>query len=271
MTEDMLLPMIQPQRVLTRTINSTEYKVRLARPITEIDDFADEIMVFEQANPDDVVVVQVSSPGGSLETCDFLCRRMNECAAPIVVEIGLTCASAASALMLQADDWIIHDSSTVMIHACSYSPGWGKEVDVFSSATYTNRINREWVERTYRGFLSDSELLSVLDGKDLYFYADDLRERLPKYKEYREEKRVMTPCNCGSEDCPQNLRLAQMELEEQEDFEEMPTFEEMVESAVTRALEQYEKKKSDAEKKAARKAKPKVKPIVEEVPPAPIQ
>lgn len=262
MNEDMLLPMIQPQRVLTRTINSTEYKVRLARPITEIDDFADEIMVFEQANPDDIVVVQVSSPGGSLETCDFLCRRMNECAAPIVVEIGLTCASAASALMLQADDWIIHDSSTVMIHACSYSPGWGKEVDVFSSATYTNRINREWVERTYRGFLSESELLSVLDGKDLYFYADDLRERLPKYKEYREEKRAMTPCNCGSEDCPQNLRLAQMELEEEEDFE-VPTLEDIIQKAVeegvTKALAERDRK----EAQKARKAK--VKPVKEEV------
>ncbi len=260
MNEDMILPMLQPQRVLTRTINSTEYKVRLARPITEIDDFADEIMVLEQANADDIVFLQISSPGGSLETCDFLCRRMNECAAPIVVEIGLTCASAASALMLQADDWIIHDSSTVMIHACSYSPGWGKEVDVFSSATYTNRINREWVERTYKGFLSDLELQSVLDGKDLYFYANDLRERLPKFKEYREELRASQPCNCGSADCPQNLRLAEMQMEE-EDFDQMPTFEEMVEAAVERALEAFEKKKLVAEKKAARK---KSKPVEED-------
>lgn len=193
-----MIPMMQPRRVITRTFTnqSTEYTIRITRPITEIDDFEEEIMALEEATENDFVMIQLSSPGGSLETCDFLCRRIQECKAPVFVEIGLTCASAASAICLQADDWEIHDSSTMMVHACSYSPGWGKEVDVFSSATYTNRVNREWVERTYKGFLSEIELQSVLDGKDLYFYADDLRERLPKYMEYRIEL-AANGCTCG--------------------------------------------------------------------------
>lgn len=54
---------------------------------------------------------------------------------------------------------------------------------------YTERINREWVERTYAGFLTADEFTQILDnGKDLYFYADDLRERLPLYAEYRAER-----------------------------------------------------------------------------------
>ena len=61
-----------------------------------------------------------------METCDYLCRRMDECEAKITVEIGFTCASAASAIALQADDWVIYDSSTMMIHSCSYSPGTEK-------------------------------------------------------------------------------------------------------------------------------------------------
>jgi ATP-dependent protease ClpP protease subunit len=193
-----MFPMMQTRRVITRTFTnqSTEYTIRITRPITEIDDFEEEIMALEEATEDDVVMIQLSSPGGSLETCDFLCRRIQECKALVFVEIGLTCASAASAICLQADDWKIHDSSTIMVHACSYSPGWGKEVDVFSSATYTNRVNREWVERTYKGFLSEIELQSVLDGKDLYFYADDLRERLPKYMKYRMEL-AESQCTCG--------------------------------------------------------------------------
>ncbi|MNR61870.1 hypothetical protein D3C85_1837350 [compost metagenome] len=53
------------------------------------------------------------------------------------------------------------------------------------------QVNREWVERTYQGFLTKEELIDVLDnGKDLYFYADDLRERMPLYKEYRDECRA---------------------------------------------------------------------------------
>lgn len=201
MTE--LIPFIQPKRVMTRSFNNHEYKIRIARPITEIDDFEEEIMALEEASDHDVVFIQLSSPGGSLETCDFLCRRMNECSAPIVVEIGMTCASAASALMLQATDWIIDDSSTAMVHACSYSPGWGKEFDVRTSVSYTERLNREWIERTYSGFLTDAELQQVLDGKDLYFFADDLRERLPKYKEYRDVTNACKSCQCGDLMCGQ--------------------------------------------------------------------
>lgn len=189
--------MMQPRRVITRsfTNQSTEYTIRITRPIGEIDEFEEEIMALEEATENDIVMVQLSSPGGSLETCDFLCRRINECAAPVFVEIGLTCASAASAMCLQADDWKIHDSSTMMVHACSYSPGYGKESDVRSSVENTARINKEWVERTYKGFLTDDELEKVLDGKDLYFYADDLRERLPAYRDFRDEQEES--CECG--------------------------------------------------------------------------
>jgi hypothetical protein len=51
----------------------------------------------------------------------------------------------------------------MMIHACSYSPGYGKESDVRLSVAYTERINREWAERTYAGFLTDEEFVQILD------------------------------------------------------------------------------------------------------------
>ncbi len=73
---------------------------------------------------------------------------------------------------------------------CSpYSPGYGKESEVRANVAHTERINREWVERTYRGFLTKEEFSAILDdGKDLYFFADDLRVRLPKYAEYRAQR-----------------------------------------------------------------------------------
>lgn len=179
----------RPKNIIARQKVFTEYVVPITTPIGEIDEFGEEVEILAHATEDDEVYIQLSSPGGSLETCDYLCRRMDECRAKIVAEIGLTCASAASAMALHADEWVIYDSSTMMIHACSYSPGFGKESDVRVSVAYTERVNREWVERTYRGFLTDEEFVQILDnGKDLYFYADDLRERLPKYAAYRAEQ-----------------------------------------------------------------------------------
>lgn len=186
--DEMIMPMPfnQPRRVVSRSYMNTEYKIRIARPITDIDDFDEEIAALEEAEENSLVYMQVSSPGGSLETCDFICNRMDECRAPIIAEIGFLAASAASAIVLKADDWVVKDSSVMMVHAASYSPGYGRECEIRTSVTHTERINREWVERTYQGFLSEEQLAQVLDGKDLYFYADDLREMLPKYKEYRE-------------------------------------------------------------------------------------
>lgn len=179
----------RPKNIIARQKVFTEYVVPLTVPIGEIDEFGEEIEILAHATEDDEVYFQLSSPGGSMETCDYLCRRMDECRAKIIAEIGLTCASAASAIALHADEWVVYDSSTMMIHACSYSPGYGKESDVRLSVAYTERINREWVERTYAGFLTDEEFVQILDyGRDLYFHADDLRDRLPKYAAYRAEK-----------------------------------------------------------------------------------
>jgi ATP-dependent protease ClpP protease subunit len=181
----------RPKNIIAKQRASTQYVVPLTGPIGEIQEYGELVNILAHAGEEDQVYVQLSSPGGSLETCDYLCRRMDECEAHITVEIGMTCASAASAIALQADDWVIYDSSTMMVHGCSYSPGYGKESDIRSRVEYTERLNREWLERTYQGFLWEDEMIEALDyGKDLYLFADDLRERMPLLKEYRKTSKA---------------------------------------------------------------------------------
>jgi ATP-dependent protease ClpP protease subunit len=178
----------RPKNILAKQRVSTQYVVPLTGPIGEIHEYGELVNILANAGEGDQVYIQLSSPGGSIETCDYLCRRMDECEAKITVEIGFTCASAASAIALEADAWVIYDSSTMMIHSCSYSPGYGKESDIRASAAHINRVNREWVENIYRGFLIEEELFDVIDnGKDLYFHAEDLRDRIPLYEDYRKE------------------------------------------------------------------------------------
>jgi ATP-dependent protease ClpP protease subunit len=177
-----------PMNINTNTKSKTRYVIPITGPIGEIYEYHELVNILEYATEEDEVYIQLSSPGGSLETCDYLCRRMDECEAQITVEIGFTCASVASAIALQADDWVIYDSSTMMIQSSSYSPGYGKESDVRARVAYMERVNLEWVERTYQWFLTRKEINTALDnGKELYFFSDDLRERLPLHKEYREQ------------------------------------------------------------------------------------
>ncbi|MHC8304267.1 ATP-dependent Clp protease proteolytic subunit [Pseudomonas sp. PB3P13] len=181
----------RPKNIMVKQRTSIQYVVPLTGPIGEIHEYGEFVNILADAREEDQVYIQLSSPGGNMDTCDYLCRRMDECEAKITVEIGFTCASAASAIALQADDWVIYDSSTMMIHSCSYSPGYGKESDVRASVAYMERVNRDWVETTYNGLLAEEELIDALDnGKDLYFFADDLRARLPLYEQYRKERKA---------------------------------------------------------------------------------
>ena len=178
-----------PKKIATRTVSSTQYRIRLTGVVGSIESYADEIEILENATENDQVLIQISSPGGSLETCDFFVRRMIECRAHIIVEIGMMAASAASAFVLQADDWIIGPSSTLMIHPMSYGIPWGKESDVRLEADIGDRMNREFFTRTYAGFLSEEEIETALKfGQDLYFFADELEVRLKAYDEYREQQ-----------------------------------------------------------------------------------
>lgn len=183
----------QPQRVMTRQQVSTEYRIRIAREITEPDDFDEEFLALASAMPDDTVVLQLVTPGGDLTTCDMICDAIRECQALTIGHIGIECASAGSAIALACDQWSITPSSTMMIHELQYRPCGGAVSSVRNNHEHIARINEEFVRRTYTGFLTEQEIEQVLDNKELYFYADDLQERLPKYAEYRQqemEKRI---------------------------------------------------------------------------------
>ena len=181
----------RPKNIIAKQRVSNYYVVPLTGPIGEIHEYGEFVNILAHAGEEDQVYIQLSSPGGSFETCDYLCRRMEECQAHIIVEIGFTCASVASAIALQADDWVIYDSSTMMIQSFSYSPGYGKESDVRGRVAFMERVNLEWVDRIYQGFLINEEFFDVRDnGKDLYFFAEDLRDRMFLYRDFREESKV---------------------------------------------------------------------------------
>lgn len=182
----------RPKNIIAKQRTSTQYVVPLTGPIGEIHEYSEFVNILAHAGEEDRVYIQLSSPGGSLETCDYLCRRMDECEAHITVEIGLTCAFTASAIALQADAWVIYDSSSMIIHSTFYSLGHGKESDIRSKMEYMERVNRQWIERTYSGFLYEDEMYDALAyGTAIYLYADDLRERMPLFQDYRKQCKAL--------------------------------------------------------------------------------
>lgn len=186
-----LVTVYPSKQVIIKQVNFTQYVIPITGSIGEIDEYGELTQILANATGNDEVYIQLSSSGGSLETCDYICRRLDECAAHIIVEIGLSCVGVACAIPFHADHWVIHDSSTMIITPLYYTPGWGKESDIRDHAKYMKTVHNNWIERTFNGVLSEEEKYELLvNGKALDFYADDLLSCLDAYQEHRNKSKL---------------------------------------------------------------------------------
>lgn len=195
-------------RIMVRQNHSNDYIIRLARDITEPDDFADEFQLLAGVTQQDQIKLQIVSGGGSVNTCHMIIKAMQECEAKIIGWIGPTCASAAGAIALACDEWEVDEMSSLMVHTGSFSPGWGKSQDVVAAATHQDKMVTKFIRMTYTGFLTEEEILQVIDGKEFWFEGDELVQRLMAFSEYRDAQRLL-----GIE----QMKAAVKELEEKID------------------------------------------------------
>lgn len=237
--------MNKPSQVISKTYVNNEYYLYLHGDIGSPDNFLEHFALYRTATQHDVIFLYVNSNGGSLATGMEYIRHMRECEAPIICILGMEVASMASAIALEATDLIIDDMSTMLVHSFSYG-AMGTEYSIYNQATFNKRLNERWMKSHYSNFLDDQQLSDALKGVDILLDSDEIKERWDKLKAFRDTQ----PCDCGSPDCAQNQRLAQ--LEEEEDFDEMPTLQEIVAEAVKDGIAAYEKSRLAAEKKATK-------------------
>jgi ATP-dependent protease ClpP protease subunit len=178
-----------PTRIMVSSRQSNEYTLRIAREITEIDDFADELALLAGVTEDDTVRIQLITIGGRIDTSHMLVRAIRECKAHTIAYIGPTCASAGTVIALACEEWEIDEMSSFMIHAGSYG-AYGKSGEVRSQVEHTTRVLERYIRNAYTGFLSDEEIERTLDGHDFYFDIENgLGERLRAYADHRAQAR----------------------------------------------------------------------------------
>lgn len=243
----------KPSQVIDRTIVIHEYDLYLHGEISHnADEYLEHFAVYHMAGPDDLIRLWIQSPGGSVAVGHQYIKHMQRCPATILAVVGMGTASEGTAICLAADEWEVDEMSTFLVHGFSYGT-YGHEAQVYNTATFNKKLNERSLRNTYTGFLTEEEIQEALKGVDLLFDGEELFERLQKFKEYRATK----PCNCGSDECPQNKRLAALEEDfEEEDFPEF-NLEQLIESAVEQGVKKALAARDAKEKKAATKSKPK--------------
>ena len=125
-----------------------------------------------------IIRLFINSPGGALITTYALLSALNKSPAKLITHnIGLA-ASCGSLLLCEGDEIAISDNTITMFHnASGFFMG-----DVNQSALKATLCIRtiEHLTENFvtRGILTENEVKEIIKGKEYWFTADQMRERL---------------------------------------------------------------------------------------------
>jgi ATP-dependent protease ClpP protease subunit len=139
------------------------------------------------AGETDVVKIYINSPGGDVFSAIQFMRVLQETSANVVVSIEGICASAATMIMLCADTFEVSEHTMFMFH--NYSGGtFGKGGEMLDQLKHERAWSEKLLREGYKYFLTDIEITSMLDNKDIWMDGEEVIKRLTARKEKLEEE-----------------------------------------------------------------------------------
>lgn len=134
------------------------------------------------ASENDVVKVYINSPGGDVFTAIQFIRALKETSANVVMSVEGICASAATMIMLYGESFEISEHSMFMFH--NYSSGtFGKGGEMFDQLQHERKWSEKLLRDIYKDFLTETEVTSLLDNKDIWMDGDEVVKRLKARQE----------------------------------------------------------------------------------------
>lgn len=149
--------------------------------------FSDEIMEpseyneicyrLKTASPAEEFILHINTPGGIIDSALMVIDAIKNSKAKVTAEISGTVASAGTILTLACDDVTVADHTTFMIH--NYSGGMaGKGHEMKARQEFVDAQLNESFKVFYKGFLTETEMEDVIDGKDLWMGKDEVLSRI---------------------------------------------------------------------------------------------
>ena len=242
MSDDMkIIPMMQQSNMFTTEVRGQQHTFYITGPIGQPEEYIELCNTLRTCSPQDEVIIRLNSRGGLVSSERMIVNAIRESQATVRGFIEYDCMSAATGIFLACHihGWAEHIQ--FMAH-CSWWGAIGKNPDIKSQTEFGLRQMEEEIEATYTGLLSPEEIIQCNEGKEFWFGAKELEERMGSYYEYLESQ------GCNDPECPGCSA----------DPEEMETvdllIEKAVESGVNKALDKLMKKYVLTEKEPKPKA-----------------
>lgn len=161
-----------------------EYHFNLMGHIGEPENYTDLLNTLRSANSGDKVFIHINSPGGWVSTAVQIVNTMKNSEATVYGIVESEAASAATIIFLACDVWMVEDDTICMFHQYT-GGGWNEghklKAQIAAMDNWISELNRKY----YKDFLTDEELDDMMQGKDFWFTAEQMRERLERLVEIR--------------------------------------------------------------------------------------
>jgi ATP-dependent protease ClpP protease subunit len=151
--------------------------VYLVGEIGPAENYLDCFDIIRSAGENDVVRININSPGGDLFTTIQFLRALSETQAVTVASAEGCCMSAATMIFLSAQNFEISDHCLFMIHNYS-GMSFGKGGEMYDQLINERKWSEKIIQKIYEGFLTKEEIDSVLNNKDLWMEGEEVMNRL---------------------------------------------------------------------------------------------
>jgi ATP-dependent Clp protease, protease subunit len=184
-------PIKQDDRVYTRPITNI-HEFYLSGEIESPENYIEWFQTIRHATSMDIIKIYINSLGGRIDTTIQLLRALSETHASVIASVEGTCASAATMIFLQADNFEVSEYSSFLFH--TYSGGiLGKGNEIHSQSLFERKWSTNMMRKIYDGFLTQEEINRVIDGHDIWMAGSEVIKRLKKRAEKQQESKSEKP------------------------------------------------------------------------------
>ena len=183
----------------TPTQNTTVSKAFINKPVSSLhtfylsgniespDEYITWFEIMRNAGENDAIQIHINSYGGDLFTAIQFLRAMADTPAHVIASVEGACMSAATMIFLAADTFEVSEHSIFMFH--NYSGGtFGKGGEMIDQIQHERKWSQHLMKRIYAEFLTDAEIASILDNKDMWMDGEEVLKRLAKRHEIFEKR-----------------------------------------------------------------------------------
>ena len=168
--------------------NTFKYTMFIDDEITAPCDYRDEFDLLENAQEGDVIVININSGGGRLDTTLQFIALIDSCQGHVVTKLAGQACSGAAMIFLSGHELQVAPLAELMGHSASGGYG-GKVSDLAAFAKHNEAHVAHIMENIYQGFLTEEEIEELHKGKEFWMRSDEINERLHKRAEIFKTKR----------------------------------------------------------------------------------